>query len=146
MTSAGTNVPRPVTSDVTAERLDGEVIAVHLGTGRYYSMSGPAADVWSLMEAGIAPEHWSRLLADAFAGGANAADVDAFVQQCLNATLVSMAPGAEAADWRLPNDYLRDTWVSPVLEEFEDLQDLILVDPVHDTSALGWPHIADADG
>jgi hypothetical protein len=32
------------------------------------------------------------------------------------------------------------TWVTPQLIEYSDLQDLILVDPIHDVEESGWPN------
>jgi hypothetical protein len=29
----------------------------------------------------------------------------------------------------------------PRLEVFDDLQDLFLVDPIHDVDEAGWPHV-----
>jgi hypothetical protein len=34
---------------------------------------------------------------------------------------------------------------TPLLEKHEDMQAMILIDPVHQVGALGWPHPADAD-
>ena len=111
-------------------------------------MSGPAADIWTLMEVGVPRDRWAALLSTAF--GIDDIDDDAisgFVTRCLDATLVLDGVASEVpSGWDLPSDYERVRWASPVLEEFDDLQDLILVDPVHDTTALGWPHVADADG
>ena len=128
--------------DVSHERLDGEVIAIHLRTGRYYSMSGSAADVWSLVDAGLARQQWSRVLAEAFPGrDIDEASVDSFVAGCIDRGLVEPSADPMADEgWRLPSDYARSVWISPFLEEFDDMQDLILVDPVHDTSQLGWPY------
>ena len=36
----------------------------------------------------------------------------------------------------------RVPYVPPVLEKFTDMQDLILLDPVHEVSERGWPHAA----
>jgi hypothetical protein len=45
----------------------------------------------------------------------------------------------------LPDDYSRAGWIEPTLEVFTDLQDLILVDPIHDASDLGWPRVSTMD-
>ncbi len=33
-------------------------------------------------------------------------------------------------------------YVAPVLESFTDMQDLILLDPIHEVDAAGWPNTA----
>ena len=35
---------------------------------------------------------------------------------------------------------------APVLEKHSDMQDLILLDPVHEVGPRGWPHTADSEG
>jgi hypothetical protein len=39
----------------------------------------------------------------------------------------------------LPTDYVRKGWEPPSLLVFDDLADLLLIDPIHDTSTSGWP-------
>jgi hypothetical protein len=34
-------------------------------------------------------------------------------------------------------------FVSPVLEKFSDLQELLLLDPIHEVDEEGWPHKAE---
>lgn len=132
--------------DVTHERLDGEVIAVNLLTGRYYSMSGTAADLFTAISSTGTQQAALSLLEQAYDLPPEATEqVQAFLDRCLEAELFEIkaetaAPAAEPLI-TLPDDHQRGTWQPPQLEEYEDLQDLILVDPVHDTSALGWPHV-----
>ena len=131
--------------DVTHERLDGEVIAVNLLTGRYYSMSGTAADIWSSILMMQTPQGAHDLLASTYNLPASAPDeIQAFLDRCVEAELFEVEKTVTAHTTKqpqLPDDFQRTAWQTPALEEYEDLQDLILVDPIHDTSALGWPHI-----
>jgi hypothetical protein len=41
----------------------------------------------------------------------------------------------------LPDDFVRNSWNSPTLKVYKDFQDLLLVDPIHDTSLTGWPEL-----
>jgi len=130
--------------DVTHERLDGEVIAVNLLTGRSYSMSGTAADLFTAITSTGTQAATLSLLEQAYELPPEASQqVQAFLDRCLEAELfeVTSNTGGNEPNSTLPDDHQRGTWQPPQLEEYEDLQDLILVDPVHDTSALGWPHV-----
>lgn len=52
------------------------------------------------------------------------------------------ATGPERVDpsvLALPPDMERAEWSAPVVEAFDDLKDLIRIDPIHDTSFFGWP-------
>ena len=42
----------------------------------------------------------------------------------------------ERQDW---SPTLGGAFTEPVLEEFDDLKDLLLLDPVHDVAEAGWP-------
>jgi hypothetical protein len=134
--------------DVTYERLDGEVIAVNLMTGRYYSMSGTAADCWTALTA-AGSVSGARALIEAIYGQVTDLEqaLHGFLSTCLEAGLIETTTSTNrpVSTPGLPDDFDRDRWMPPRLEEYEDLQDLILVDPVHDTSALGWPHVDNDD-
>jgi hypothetical protein len=36
-------------------------------------------------------------------------------------------------------------WIVPLLESHNDLADLMLIDPVHDVTARGWPNVPSAN-
>ena len=131
---------RVIEEDVSHERLDGEVIAVNLKSGHYYSMSGSAADVWSLVSASVPKKMWVQIVGAAFGVSVAEQDFDGMIQSCLDAGLIAQANTAQQGEFHLPSDYKRTVWVAPRLEEFDDMRDLILVDPIHDTTQLGWPH------
>ena len=133
---------RPRLREVTHERLDGEVIAVQLSSGSYFSMVGPAADVWWLISQGVPRDEWSMLLRAVFPDSEiDERSLDDFLAACREARLAdesdepSLSPPEPP-----PADYARNSWSAPRLEEFSDLRDLILVDPVHDVTDKGWPH------
>lgn len=129
--------------DITHERLDGEVVAINMRTGRYYSLSGPAADIWWLVDQSVPRSAWVGVLAEVYEAPEDWLGVSDFLEACSRAGLIIPADASSPAPQSLPLDFVRGAWTAPRLEEFEDLQDLILVDPIHDTTALGWPHVAD---
>jgi hypothetical protein len=129
--------------DVTHERLDGEVVAINMRTGRYYSLSGPAADVWSLIDQRLSQAEWLQTLEETYPSSKDWTGIQEFVNGCVEAGLIKQCESASATFIPLPRDFTRANWTPPILEEFEDLQDLILVDPIHDITALGWPHVAE---
>jgi len=133
---------RANTEDTTSERLDGETIIINLSTGRYYSLSGPAADVYFLGCSGTPIEDWWGHLESAYLPPPIRKEVDEFLSQLVETRLLRGVDGlAGAHPTTLPEDFVRGAWTAPRLEEFEDLQDLILVDPIHDTTNLGWPYV-----
>jgi hypothetical protein len=125
--------------DVSAERIDGDVIAVNLVTGAYFSLSGSAADVWSVSTSGAPSGSWLGALDTAYGCDISRNDIDAVIASCLEHGLIESVDPDPTAVPHLPADLDRSAWLTPVLEVFTDLQDLILVDPIHDADDLGWP-------
>lgn len=130
-----------ISRNVMHERLDGEVVALDMATGRYFSMSGPAADVWHLAASGFELSAWPVELASVFTTTHEFSGIDSFVSDLLSAGLASSqdTPPSNSDLMRLPNDYARKLWTHPELFSYDDLSDLILIDPVHDISDDGWP-------
>jgi hypothetical protein len=59
----------------------------------------------------------------------------------------AVAVGQPAADSTEVNSGVRPTFESPTLAKFTDMEDLLLLDPVHEVSPdQGWPHPAPAHG
>jgi coenzyme PQQ synthesis protein D (PqqD) len=129
---------------VIAETIGGETIIVHLSTGCYFNLGGTAVDIWEAVAAGNPPEAITRQLVSRYdAGEAEiAAAVSRILEELQREELVVVndedgAPGAEApaaeAGPRAP-------FQEPTLSKLTDMQDIILLDPVHEVDARGWPH------
>jgi hypothetical protein len=128
--------------DTTFERLEGQTIIINLTTGSYFSLSGSAADVFFLCCSGASREAWWDTLINSYSSLPVREDVEALIDSLLRAGLIVSSERANiTADVQLPHDFVRGDWTRPQLEEFEDLRDLILVDPIQDIANLGWPYI-----
>ena len=124
MRRAGYEIAAP---DVIAESLDGEVLIVNLATGVYFRGDADAAHAWSAVTSGAAlPE----------SEGGNTEAMAAFIAELLDEGLIRERPATappvpEPAE--LPSGPFR-------LERFEDLQDMLALDPIHDVDPnTGWP-------
>jgi Coenzyme PQQ synthesis protein D (PqqD) len=124
---------------VVSETIDGEVVAIDLESGRYYSLEGPAARAWEAIQAGQDVEGIvDAVAAEASVGGDEArADVVAFLAELeaegllLDGNGDGPAPGSPAPG---PGH------VTLVLHRYTDMQDLIVLDPIHDVDETGWPN------
>ncbi|MBE0610305.1 MAG: PqqD family protein [Dehalococcoidia bacterium] len=124
--------------DVVAESIDGEALIVNLRTGLYYSARGSGDLLWRMVLAG----HTSAEAAAAIGPSDTpadtvATDVARFVEELVAEELVR--PRAALEVQRLDTRPL-DSFEAPVLERFADLQELLVLDPVHDVTEEGWPH------
>lgn len=121
--------------EVVDESVDGEVLIVHLGTGAYYSSRGTGDLVWQLLARGASPQE----VASALTGGSDgdvASSVAAFAAQLVDEGLVRTRT---ATPEQLPAVSVSD-FQPPVLEKFVDMQELLLLDPIHEVEEAGWPN------
>lgn len=132
---------------VTHERLDDEVIAINLENGAYYAFDGVAADCWNLVDQHAAPDDMVALLEARYpTGGADVrADVATFVARLLEERL-AIAPDApippvdrSALTLPEPAEAGPRAYTAPVVERYNDLDDLLLLDPIHEVDDAGWP-------
>lgn len=129
--------------DTASELFDCEVVIAHYGTGLYFSLSQSGALIWQGLRHGLSVEDAARWLAGHFAADAAAipAQVDAFIATLLDKQLL-VAAGEPHRAGDLPAIALA-AWEEPSLDSFDDLQELLLLDPVHDVTEAGWPHRPD---
>jgi hypothetical protein len=140
-TGAGTTGIRVNSTHVVSDVFDdGEAAVIDLRSGAYFSLNPTGALLWPMIVAGTTSDHLvTHIRAVANVGAEVAADVDAFVGALVAEDLVEHVDdvngnGAHAANGtRVP-------YSPPTLERFDDLQELLLLDPIHDVSDEGWPH------
>jgi hypothetical protein len=129
-------------SHVVHETIDGETILIHLGTGSYYSIDGAGSELWTLVAAGATR---GQILASAMVRyRGDPVDVEVgvsrFLDQLLAEGLVVEDPApAPATGARLPEGSV--PFAQPALHVYTDMQEFMLVDPLHDVDEVaGWPH------
>ena len=133
---------------VVAQEIDGEVIAINLDTGAYYSFRGVASVIWQHLLAG--PLTGPALVAALRAMYPDASQlepgVEAFVAAMRREELVGELPDDAAAP--APPAELRcapASFAVPVFEKHTDMEEFLLVDPIHDLDVSEWPAVKPAD-
>jgi hypothetical protein len=133
---------RPAGSRVIHETFDDEVVIVNLDSGRYYSAQQAGADVWQLIVAGQSVDEMATHLAPHYdaAPETMAAAIARYCEQLSGETLVTPADESSSSA-PLPTlaDRGRRPFVEPRLQVFTDMQDLLLLDPIHEVGPEGWP-------
>ena len=126
---------------VIAQTIDGEVVAIHLQTGTYYSLTGAAATIWNAVERGATVAQMPALLE------INFFDCDADLEKIvadflgeLQAELLIVPAEKNGAAPVAPDaPPTREKFLRPVLKKFTDMKELLLLDPIHEVDATGWP-------
>jgi hypothetical protein len=127
---------------VIGESIDGALLIVNLETGAYFSARGSGDVIWSAIQGGSSVDEVAASLAARFAGdtGAMREEATVFVAQLASEGLIvaGAAPGANPASPATAAE--RVPFAPPVLEKFTDMQELLVLDPVHEVEEAGWPH------
>jgi hypothetical protein len=133
-------------SEVVSELVDDEVVIVDLESGFYYSLQGSGAVVWSLLMAAVSPRDVILRLEELYQaeGGVIEHSIITLLEQLIGENLIVPAgPDHEVTETPLPPLTAGRPFVVPELGKFTDMEELLLVDPVHDTTEAGWPRAAD---
>ena len=131
---------------VIQEVLDGEAVIVNLTTGSYYSTEQSGATSWGLLAQGVTvPDIVAHLRAH-YTEEPNGVDslvkqwLDVLESECLivgepleaAATQSRTSAATEEAKTKPP-------FGEPKIEKYTDMEDLLLLDPIHDVQETGWP-------
>lgn len=139
--------PIRVSPWVTHERLDDEVIAINLETGAYYALDGVAADCWVLSAGGSEIDELVVAITERYEVEEPQArsDVTGFLAELLEERLVVAGSDAEPSPVSpLASLPAKKAYVAPAVQKYDDLEDLLLLDPIHEVDEAGWP-VARAD-
>ena len=130
---------------VIHETIDGETIIIDLGSGTYFSLRGVAPEIWNGLAEGRSDEQIVAELEGRYAADdvQLASVVSAFLAELAADQLIAPSdegpvanvPGTPPAPERAP-------FAPPKLERYTDMQEIILLDPVHKVDSQGWPHPA----
>lgn len=135
---------------VIQETIDGEVVIVNLDNGNYYSLDNVGADIWSLIESGAAVSEVVDRITQRYEG--NHVDIEdavnRFVAELQRQALIVPDGAKEPEGIKGPDrqvetgaDAARPRFEAPVLHTYTDMQDLLLLDPIHEVAETGWPNI-----
>ena len=118
------------------DTIDGETLLIDSESGHLLMMTGVGPLLWQRLLAGVAVEPLAAEVADRF-GPAAGEDCRSFLQVLAEAGVVIPATAAvaeaPALDWP-------DSFAAPVLERYDDIANIIAMDPIHDVDqSAGWP-------
>jgi Coenzyme PQQ synthesis protein D (PqqD) len=128
---------------VICQTIEGEVVVINLKSGTYYSLTGAAAAIWDALEHGAAASQITNTLAAHFTdcdAGLESV-VTGFLNELRGESLIVPAENAgPVANGTLQGvPVKREKFVRPAMKKFTDMQELLLLDPIHEVDATGWP-------
>ena len=126
---------------IAHQTISGEAIIIDFETGAYFSLRNSAAEIWQLLTSSMPVDDLVRLYNADNPEQAEATDstIRSFISELVAAKLLSEDERFFAVD-PLQSPVERGPFAKPVLEKFDDMSELIVLDPVHDVTEHGWPH------
>jgi hypothetical protein len=131
-------------SDVVSEIIDGEAVIMDLRSGHYFSAREAAGPVWQSIASGQSDTAILASLRTEFDADPDALreQLDHFIDQLMHNALivVDTVDTPAAADDATTRARGPRPFTPLVLEVFQDMEDLLLLDPIHDVQEeFGWP-------
>ena len=127
------------TPDVLHESFDSETVIVNLRAGIYFSLNEAGKPLWERIGKGTTEAELADFWQKTYGTSEEDARIviRAFLKELHQEQLVviEMTGTLEAPVESLPATPLR-----PALQKFTDLQDLLMIDPIHEVDERGWPH------
>jgi len=130
---------------VIHEIIDGEAIIADLSRGLYYSLDAVGSKVWDALVGGATVSVIIEAFASHFSAGREevAAGITRLVERLAEEQLIVPAGNEVSVERdlkRLLETYERE-FAPPVLSKYTDMEQLLLLDPIHEMDETGWPNV-----
>jgi hypothetical protein len=141
------NIKKP---DVVHETIDGETVIVNLENGVYYSLRNSGVDIWNLIETGANFEELTAEITKRYRAAPD--DISKSIRELLitlqkeGLLQVTSTRRTEGRAPQTPAGYKKIKFELPVLEKYSDMQELLLLDPIHEVDEDGWPNKVEDGG
>jgi coenzyme PQQ synthesis protein D (PqqD) len=143
MTESLSTKYRVNTPKVLHEAFEDETVLINLDSGNYYSFSGSGALIWDCIVRGDSVGFVIENLQIRFGGRDGIAPaVEDFVRQLVEENLIveDSSGAAKNVEEERAKVFKAAQFEKPVLQKYSDMQDLLLLDPIHEVDEMGWPH------
>jgi hypothetical protein len=128
--------------DVIHEILDDELVVVNLRSGAYFSLDRIGAVVWQAIERHASVPDMRAELAARYEGEEETIEreLERLLGDLRRENLIVPHEGNGAVEAApAPIAEPRTPFGAPVLQKYTDMQELLLLDPIHEVDETGWP-------
>jgi Coenzyme PQQ synthesis protein D (PqqD) len=132
---------RTNTPPVLYETVNNETIVVNLDTGSYYDLNESAGYVFGLLKDGATADEVAGRAAARYGIDADeaASDVRELLAKLVDEQLAVPAEGVAGEGAPPEPEPAPVPYAAPVINKYTDMQELLLLDPVHEVDETGWP-------
>ncbi|MGV6826288.1 MAG: PqqD family protein [bacterium] len=128
---------------VISELMEGEVIILNFDNGTYYSLNKSGIMIWEGLQQGLSSDNILAILSASYQAdeATLSKDLEGLLDRLIDEELVVPADNQASAD-SAPISASQSSldYEKPDLQKHTDLQELLLLDPIHDVDEMGWPN------
>jgi coenzyme PQQ synthesis protein D (PqqD) len=126
------------------ERFGDETVILNLDSGIYYNVQGTGTVIWSLVSEGVSEAAILQRMRAKYAGNGDeiAGATTKFLDQLVMESLVepeNIANGGEQGLTITVAPSKGGTFSLPLLQKYTDMEEMLLLDPIHEVDEHGWP-------
>ncbi|MBN1471160.1 MAG: PqqD family protein [Syntrophaceae bacterium] len=126
---------------VISEPMQEEMVVINLENGCYYSLNKMAAIFWHQLEQGCSVKHIASQISQIYGSKENLvlSDFTSFVNLLIEEGLIrerDIGQGNVLSLKKMQGEF----YGAPSFEKYSDMQEMLLLDPIHEVSEDGWPH------
>ena len=135
----------PNISDIVFEEFEDEIVVINLTNGFYYSINNPGMFIWGLMVRKFSPIQILEAMRSAYPDMKPEFEklFFSFFTGLISEGIIVKEDGeGNPVPEKLVSEIKKNNGPvlkTPVLEKYTDQQELLLLDPIHEVSDLGWP-------
>jgi hypothetical protein len=125
------------------ESFGDETVILNLDSGCYYSAQGTASVIWGLVSDGISEAAIVKSIEAEYSGDSDEIlrATTTFLDQLVEEALVAPEPvvDGEGAQAPMGAGKLEAVFSTPSLQKYTDMEEMLLLDPIHEVDERGWP-------
>jgi len=135
--------------NVIYEIFDSEIVIINLSTGSYYSLDKSGAEIWRLLERPAAEAAIFQDISNRYQGdhAQIRQEVRQFLGELQQNSLIVPAESAEpegsphlSESSEFAASATRPLFETPIVHKYTDMEELLLLDPIHEVDEMGWPN------
>jgi hypothetical protein len=135
---------------VIHEIFDKEVVIIEFNSGNYYSLDKAGADIWSFIERGANVDEIIECITHLYKGSPSVIEdaVNQFLNELKQENLIIPDNAKELESTKglkvsveIGSETEKPDFEVPIIHKYTDMQNLLLLDPIHEVDETGWPNI-----
>ena len=126
---------------VIYENIEGELVLIHMAKGSYYSTDAIGSRLWDMIVAGHQLDEMREWIGASYQGDAAEIDrgVRGFLAELQAEELIVRAERPRVNGGSRLDVTAGGHFSAPVLNKYRDMEDMLMLDPIHEVEETGWP-------